>query len=86
MTEYIVLKEAGEETWRVFSRSDAQTAKAAVRKVVNDDPGRYVAIPARSFRPLDVDVETKRSIKIGGGGEVRVSDEASSEPSEPVLA
>jgi hypothetical protein len=43
----------------------ASSAEQALRSSVTET-GRYVAIPRRSFVPVEVRIETKTSIKIGG--------------------
>lgn len=47
---------------------EAISAEAAIRKSLDGDAkgGTYVAVPLRSFQPVEVEVETKRSVKIGG--------------------
>lgn len=69
MTEYIILKQFAhpddQDKWQAYGTAEAQTAKGAIRKAVEGEPGTYVAVPDRSFRPIPVEVETKTSVKFG---------------------
>lgn len=64
MTEYVVLVREEETSWmlldgivRARSAKDAIKAKGATQNAV------YVAVPARSWKPLTVSVETKTELK-----------------------
>ena len=66
MTEYIVLTEDG-GSWTTIYRVEARSAESAIRKFVEERPQnngcQFVAVPARSWRPLTVSVETKQTLK-----------------------
>lgn len=65
MTTYIVLREIA-EGWEEIARPEARSAAEAIRKAIGDNSnGHYVATPARSWKPLEVSVETKRTVKLG---------------------
>lgn len=76
MTQYIVLWRSHEQTtdpmlspeWREITAIMARSARSAISQVVQAEGGSYnegtfLAIPARSFRPVTVKVETKTAIK-----------------------
>lgn len=64
MTAYVILGHS-EEGWKELGTVDARSAQAAVRELLDgsDKGGEYVAVPARSFKPVTVKVETKRSLR-----------------------
>jgi hypothetical protein len=70
-TTYIVLKRLREldtddpnPVWAILSAHiDASNAEAAIRKVANGD-GTYVAVPARSWKPVQVRTETQTVIRL----------------------
>ena len=70
MTKYVVLKQFvdGSPGWVQDGTVEARTARAAVRAhidVDNEDfPGLYVAVPAISFRPISVKVETRTRLTL----------------------
>jgi hypothetical protein len=73
MTGYVILSKnavnsvGGDNmTWHEAGPPvEAVSAEAAIRKAVGgSDGGTYVAIPVRSFKPLTVTVETKRTVKV----------------------
>ena len=76
MTTYVVLlkhvvaaehqKDADfREMWVAASPPvEAVSAEAAIRKAVKDKGGTYVAVPLRSWAPVTVTVETKRTLKL----------------------
>ena len=57
MTKYVVLAEADGD-WSVLEDVDADSARAAIRAATNA-PGVFVAVPARSWHPVTVTVETQ---------------------------
>lgn len=72
-TTYIVLhmKEEMGEQWSLLDPGDAAVeapnANAAIRKVLSNRPaysGTYVAVPARSWKPVTVTAETQTVLKI----------------------
>jgi hypothetical protein len=69
-TQYVVLRrsEPGEPhvVWEEAGRASAASAKAAISQVVGETAGTYVAVPARSFQPVEVTVEQKATLKFGG--------------------
>jgi hypothetical protein len=63
-TTYIVLRELDnghdwEHSWSV----DAGSASEAIRKAVTES-GTYVAVPARSWKPVAVTTETRTILKL----------------------
>ncbi len=64
MTEYTLLKYNSEtNSWdRIQGNVAASSPRQAVRKL---GEGEYVAVPARSWKPLTVTVETKQVVTIG---------------------
>lgn len=65
MTRYVVLRQDESGYWREAGpHTDAVSAEAAVRKAVTDKGGTFVAVPVRSFAPITVEVETKRTLKV----------------------
>jgi hypothetical protein len=70
-TEYVVLRrEPGEAEspttpWLMAGRASATSAKAAISQVVKNKGGTFVAVPARSFQPVEVTVEQKATLKFG---------------------
>jgi hypothetical protein len=69
-TSYIVLQHLAvdpDETsddWRVIGTADGATAQAAIKAATNGKPaaertGTFVAVPARSFKPITRVVETR---------------------------
>lgn len=74
MTEYVILAniDDGGPRWQEVARVKARSASAAIREMVSvsangllpeDSGGTYVAVPARSWRPVTVTVETKTSLR-----------------------
>ena len=73
MTEYVVLAYSQHEThdgWSVISPAElrARSAKVAIEATLHgrtDIPQyeAFVAVPARSWRPVTVKVETKTALK-----------------------
>ena len=72
MTRYIVLEMSGKpeepDTWQQAGAPvDSLSPENAIRKVIGDNAmvkGKFVAIPLRSFKPMTVTVETKRTVKL----------------------
>ena len=70
-SRYVVLHSEG-TTWRKVKELEARSAEAAIQDVVEDGPtdasgdgaGTYVAVPARSWRPIRVRIKTKREIRL----------------------
>jgi hypothetical protein len=63
-TDYIVFRQAADETWSQYSQVKAASSTAAIRQCVME-PGDYVAIPARSFKPTRAQVSTETVVKLG---------------------
>lgn len=82
MTSYLVLQQAAAEPanqassgggraggwFQVGPAVESVSAEAAIRKVVTDKSGTYVAVPLRSWSPITVTVETKRTLKLTENG------------------
>lgn len=63
---YVVLVGAPESGWVETNRVDAASAEAAIRRTADlQGEGKYVAIPARSWKPISVSVETKKVVSLG---------------------
>jgi hypothetical protein len=69
-TTYIVLRRLEPGTpgaypvqWEIAAEADAPSAAAAIRHAVDSD-GIYVAVPARSWRPVTVRTETQTVIRL----------------------
>jgi hypothetical protein len=73
-TTYIVLRDidaTGSPAWSWVADSKASTAERAIREVVQlvadgggGTEGRYVAVPARSWKPVQVRTETTTVIRL----------------------
>ncbi len=66
MTRYIVFRKGTEDDlWSEGVTTEARSAKAAVQSALlnSTEGGTFVAVPARSFRPVTVKVETKTALK-----------------------
>jgi len=77
VTDYFILMEIpdptphGEETtathWLIYDRKQARSGDSAIRASLSggvpEIAGRLVAVPARSWRPVTVKVETKTALK-----------------------
>jgi hypothetical protein len=68
-TTYTVLQRVSDTespvaAWRVVSNDvQAPSAEFAIRSTI-DDAGTYVAVPARSWKPVTVTTETKTVLKL----------------------
>ncbi len=71
-TEYIVLrKDEASGRWEDVGRTSQRSANAAIRMALDPtkpigatiEPGTLVAVPARSWKPVTVKVETKTALK-----------------------
>ena len=72
-TEYLILRsttntEAGQAAWEDITRETASSAQKAIRQAAErlgaDAPhNHFVAVPARSWKPVTVKVETKTALK-----------------------
>ena len=70
MTEYVVLAKDGSGLWEPIRNAGgievyaASSVNGAIRKAVsNGEGGTFVAVPARSWKPVTVKVETKTALK-----------------------
>jgi len=68
-TEYVILKQTGQGDWSDGVTTTARSADQAVRETVSklaesEQSGTYVAIPARSFKPVTVVKQTVTTLKI----------------------
>jgi hypothetical protein len=68
-TTYIVLRRDEDgggiavDRWQTDATVEASSAEAAIRKAMPKD-GLYVAVPARSWRPVTVRTETTTTIRL----------------------
>jgi hypothetical protein len=75
MTEYVVFRKGSEdELWAESARYQARSSASAIRQHLEGAPsvdgkasgreaGVFVAVPARSWKPVTVKVETKTQLK-----------------------
>lgn len=68
-SEYVILEREAVPTdqgWREFARETAHSAETAIRNALegNTDGGTFVAIPARSWRPITVRALTVTTLKL----------------------
>ena len=71
MTEYVIFRKqesAGEEEnegWVYIGHKEARSATSAIRSFLDgsSQEGEFAAVPARSWRPVTVKVETKTALK-----------------------
>ncbi len=67
-TDYVILEllPGPDNTWAEFARETARTDHAAIKQALegNTDGGTYVAIPARSFKPVKVTPHTSTVLKL----------------------
>lgn len=70
MTEYLVLEvqernDNGLHLWQKIAAVEARSASSAIREALGGEEheGEYVAVPARSWRPVKVSVETKTQLR-----------------------
>jgi hypothetical protein len=75
MTQYMILRrdlrddgeldpELDPACWRFHAEAEASGAERAIRSIKGLGEGVYVAVPARSWRPLTVTVETTTKISV----------------------
>lgn len=67
MTSYIVLARNNDGCWIEGPTVEATSAEAAIRAAIDgtDQQQAYVAVPARSWKPLAVSVETIKRVHVG---------------------
>ncbi len=67
MTAYVVLSlQAPEDAWQIIATVDAaRSAIDAIRKAASTTDTVCVAVPARSWKPLTVRVETQTRLVLG---------------------
>ena len=64
-TSYVVLVNDATGRWVEHETAiPAANADAAIRKIAAENPGVYVAVPARSWKPRTVTVETKPRVRL----------------------
>lgn len=64
MTDYLIFKYE-ELKWEHISSVVASSPRRALSLGTLDGPGKYVAVPARSWKPLEVKVEQTTKVTIG---------------------
>lgn len=71
MTDYIVLARNNDGCWIEGPAVEAQSAEAAIRAALDGSASSkaYVAVPARSWKPLTVKVETVQRVHVGAESE-----------------
>lgn len=70
MTRYLVLRNGPADSWKSEATIEARTAEEAIRRAITPKPdtetgephGTFVAVPARSWKPVKVKTETKTRI------------------------
>lgn len=73
LTEYTILRDqtlngatdAPAGTLAIVKTVKAKSAADAIRQAAGNTEGTYRAVPARSFAPVKVTVETKTTLKLG---------------------
>jgi len=68
VTKYKILSKDGSGLWLEHATAvEAGSPDAAIRKHLDGDvdQGTFVAVPLRSFHPVVVTVETKRTVRFG---------------------
>ena len=70
MTDYIIFKgehptQGGNDQWAYLGHQEARSASSAIRTFLDGSAqeGEFSAVPARSWRPVTVKVETKTALK-----------------------
>lgn len=69
-TEYVILERltntTGGVSWREFARETGRSADSALKTSLegNEDGGTFIAIPARSWKPVKVTPETVTTLKL----------------------
>jgi len=66
MTDYVILFQQDNGGWmELEKRIPARSGTSAIRALLDgaEARGQYVAIPARSFRPVTVKLETKTQLR-----------------------
>ena len=72
MTDYVVLRKTEiDDMWEEYKlASNARSARSAIQAVVDQDVhdgtvigNAYAAVPARSWKPVTVKVETKTALR-----------------------
>ncbi len=65
MTNYVILRLDSEtSSWKEHGEATATSPQRAIRAIENG-AGVYTAVPARSWKPVTVTVETKTVVKLG---------------------
>ena len=71
MTEYVIFKKvpraeaSANDQWEYLGHKDARSSTSAIRDFLDrsSQEGDFFAVPARSWRPVTVKVETKTALK-----------------------
>lgn len=67
-TEYVILErmDGRPDAWREFARETARSAETAIKQALegNTDGGTFVAVSARSFKPITVTPLTVTTLKL----------------------
>ena len=69
MTQYLVLSRNGGGPWSEKVTVEARSAQAAIRSLIEKGQAEavthehFVAVPARSWKPVTVQVETKTALR-----------------------
>lgn len=61
-TDYIILSRDNSSYWQQEKTVQARSAEAAVRQLGKE--GTYVAVPARSWKPVTVTAETQTVLRL----------------------
>ncbi len=66
MTTYVVLSKDSEASlWRPIAEIEARSAEDAIRQVASSTDTLCVAVPARSWKPLTVQIKTQTRMVLG---------------------
>jgi hypothetical protein len=70
VTSYVVLRLGTSNTWEEVpsafgpDRFKAHSPEAAIKQAAEENGGTFVAVPARSWKPLTVKVEQTRRVTV----------------------
>lgn len=62
LTEYVLLERDASSFWSYTTTVEARSAEAAIRSI--EAAGTYVAVPARSWKPVTVKAETTTVLRL----------------------
>lgn len=68
-TEYVILEFVPPGSWDEFGRGTGRDSHAAIKAALETNPtgGTFVAIPARSWKPVKVTTKTETTLVLDDG-------------------